>query len=337
MSAILLALGSALAYGAADFIAGWLSRRSHYGRVSLVAQLTAGMGTLAASLVVGGRPSGALLAWGALSGLGGGLGTLALYRGLARGRMNVVAPLSGVLAAALPAVFGLLLGERPGPAAMAGLGLALPAVWLTARTEEPAGSSSGTGASSGAVDGVLAGLGFAVLFIGLQRAGRGEGLWPIAASQLVAALPMLALHARSLRRPSGAEDGWLRVGPFLVGVLVALAANLLLPRHPARAADRGRGPDLALSRGDRRARALAARRAHRPLAGRRSRPGPGVGRSHLRRVSVRPAVTGSRRGSRRACSRWCGRSRTRPLRPSARSRSWRSPAEFRSPARSRPR
>jgi drug/metabolite transporter (DMT)-like permease len=223
VSAVLLALGSALGYGAADFIAGWLSRRSHYARVALLAQLAAAMGTVLASLVVGGRPSGASLAWGALSGLGGGLGTLALYRGLARGRMNVVAPLSGVLAAALPALFGLLLGERPGPAALAGLGLALPAVWLTARTEEPAGSDSAR-ASSGAIDGVLAGLGFAVLFIGLQRAGRGEGLWPTAASQLVAALPMLALHARSLRRPSGPEDAWLRYGAILAGALVALAA-----------------------------------------------------------------------------------------------------------------
>jgi len=58
MSAILLALGSALGYGAADFIAGWVSRRSHYARVSLLAQLAAATGTLTASLVVGGRPSG---------------------------------------------------------------------------------------------------------------------------------------------------------------------------------------------------------------------------------------------------------------------------------------
>jgi drug/metabolite transporter (DMT)-like permease len=223
MSAILLALASALSYGAADFLAGVLSRRSHYARVSLLAQAVAGTGSLAASLVVGGRPSGASLAWGALSGLGGGLGTLALYRGLARGKMNVVAPLSGVLAAALPALFGLALGERPGPAAMAGLGLALPAVWLTARTEEPAGTATKT-ASSGALDGVLAGLGFSVLFIGLQRAGRGEGLWPTAASQLVGVIPMLALHARALRRPTEAQDRWLRFGPLLAGVLVAVAA-----------------------------------------------------------------------------------------------------------------
>jgi drug/metabolite transporter (DMT)-like permease len=224
MSAILLALGSALGYGAADFIAGSLSRRVHYARVSLVAQLAAGVACLLGSLVVGGRPAGASLAWGALSGLGSGLGTLALYRGLARGRMSIVAPLSGLLAAAIPALFGLLLGERPGPAAMVGLALALPAVWLTARTEEKDGEPSGPGASTSIVDGVLAGLGFSVLFIGLQRAGRGEGLWPTAASQLVAALPMLALQARSLRRRPEAEDAWLRLGPLLVGLLVGLAA-----------------------------------------------------------------------------------------------------------------
>jgi drug/metabolite transporter (DMT)-like permease len=224
MTAILLALAAALGYGAADFIAGWLSRRIHYGRVSLLAQLAAGAVCLAASLVVGGQPSGASLAWGAFSGLGSGLGTLALYRGLARGKMSIVAPLSGVLAAAIPALLGLALGERPGPAAMLGLLVALPAVWLVARTEEKDGEASGPGASSSVVDGVLAGLGFAVLFIGLQRAGRGVGLWPTAASQVVAAVPMLVLHVRSLRRQPEVQDTWLRLGPILGGLLVALAA-----------------------------------------------------------------------------------------------------------------
>ena len=225
MTAILLALGAALAYGVTDFVAGWLSRRSHYARVAVIAQVVSGLGALLTSLVVGGRPSGASLAWGALSGLGGGLGTLALYRGLARGRMNIVAPLSGVLAAALPALLGLALGERPGPGAMVGLVIALPAVWLTARTEERGGSAPEASRTS-VVDGALAGLGFAVLFIGLQRAGRGEGLWPTASSQLVAALPMLVLYAGTMRPPAAPEQGWIRIAPVLVGVLVALAAIL---------------------------------------------------------------------------------------------------------------
>ena len=228
MIAILLALGSALGYGASDFLAGWLSRRSHYARVGVISQITAATASVLAAAVVGGRPSVASLAWGTLSGLGGGLGTLALYRGLGRGRMNVVAPLSGVLAAGLPAVFGIALGERPSMTAMLGLTLALPAVWLTARGEETVGSGRSGGAND-VVDGVLAGVGFAVLFIGLQRGGRGEGLWPAAASSVVSAVPMLLLHLWTQRRAGGqgraeATDRWIRFGPVLGGLLVAAAA-----------------------------------------------------------------------------------------------------------------
>jgi len=223
MSAILLALGSALSYGAADFIAGWLSRRDHYARVALLTQLAAASGTVVVSVLVGGRPSTASLVWGAVSGLGGGLGTLALYRGLARGKMNVVAPLSGVLAAGLPALFGVALGERPSATATLGLVLALPAVWLTARGE--GGAPTGGEGSRSVLDGVLAGLGFTVLFIGLQRAGSGIGLWPTASSQVVSLFPMVWLFVRTARdRPGSARAPWTRSGPMLTGALVALAA-----------------------------------------------------------------------------------------------------------------
>jgi drug/metabolite transporter (DMT)-like permease len=228
MLATLLALGSALAYGASDFLAGWLSRRSDYVRVGLLSQLAAAAGSVIVSALVGGRPSGSSLWWGALSGLGGGLGTLALYRGLGRGQMSIVAPLSGVLAAGLPALFGLGLGERPSTAAMAGLLLALPAVWLTARPEETGGSAA-TSTPTAILDGVLAGLGFAVLFIGLQRAGRGGGLWPSAMSSVVSVVPMLGLHALKARREGratpGKDDTWVRFGPFLGGLLVAVAVT----------------------------------------------------------------------------------------------------------------
>jgi len=226
MLAILLALGSAVAYGAADFLAGWLSRRSDYARVGLLSQLAAAAGSILVSAAVGGHPSGASLWWGALSGLGGGLGTLALYRGLGRGRMNVVAPLSGVLAAGLPALFGFVLGERPAPGAMVGLVLALPAVWLTARAEETGEAAAGP--STGILDGVLAGLGFAVLFIGLQRGARDGGLWPSAMSSVVSIVPMLGLYAFKAARDRGstvAADAWARHGPFVGGLLVGVAAT----------------------------------------------------------------------------------------------------------------
>lgn len=68
--------------------------------------------------------------WGALSGVGSGVGTVSLHRGLAVARMSVVAPLSAVLSAALPAVTGLLLGNRLTALSWAGIVVAMPAVTL---------------------------------------------------------------------------------------------------------------------------------------------------------------------------------------------------------------
>jgi len=226
MLAVLLALGAAVSYGVTDFLAGWLSRRVPYAWVGLIAQLTAAVGTSLVALVIGGVADGAALGWGGFSGLGGGLGTLALYRGLARGRMSVVAPVSGVFAAGLPALFGLAIGERPSVVAASGLVLSMPAVWLVSS----GGSEKGTGPERGAViDGIIAGVGFAVLFVGLQRAGRGVGLWPSAASQVVSALVMVAAQllpgARARNtgeeaRPSAIVT-W--VGPIATGIVLAAA------------------------------------------------------------------------------------------------------------------
>ena len=54
----------------------------------------------------------------------GGIGITALYRGLAVGRMGVVAPITGVLAAIIPVVAGIVLEGLPAPLVLAGIGLA---------------------------------------------------------------------------------------------------------------------------------------------------------------------------------------------------------------------
>src|SRR6266568_3907901 len=108
---ILLGLAAALSYGASDFMGGIGGRRASVGSVVLVQQPFSLLATIIVWAVY--RPSGptaAALGWGALSGLGNGLGTLALYRGLALGRMSVVAPLSGVLSTAIPSAVGIALG-----------------------------------------------------------------------------------------------------------------------------------------------------------------------------------------------------------------------------------
>jgi drug/metabolite transporter (DMT)-like permease len=72
------------------------------------------------------------------------IGISALYRGLAVGRMGVVAPTTGVLGAAIPVVFGFAVEGVPQPMAVAGIVAALVAVVLVTRapghgTDRPSG------------------------------------------------------------------------------------------------------------------------------------------------------------------------------------------------------
>ena len=186
MLPLLLGLGAALAYGTSDFLGGLLARRIHFGLVSVIGATAAFGVTLLAALVVGGAaPTPSALVLGAISGVGGGLGTMALYRGLGRGQMGIVAPLSALGTAALPVLIGVILGDRPSVAAWAGVALALPAVWLVSTS---ASSDGGGSLGAGVIDGLLAGVGFALLLTGLGLAGDASGLWPVVASQAMASI-----------------------------------------------------------------------------------------------------------------------------------------------------
>ena len=130
---IILGLAAALLYGASDFGGGLLSRQLGSLRVNVVASTAATLLAWAV-LIVSGAPEPSLraVAWGLASGLGGGAGTLILYRGLARGQMSVVGPVSAVAAAAVPVAVGVAMGERPGLLATVGVLVALPAIVLVA-------------------------------------------------------------------------------------------------------------------------------------------------------------------------------------------------------------
>src|SRR5262245_37808397 len=110
---LLLSLAAAALYGASDFLGGLFSRHLPYAVVGLYGQTSAGVGMVAVALVSRSPlPGGGALLWGAGAGVGGAVGTLALYRGLSQGRMNVAGPLSAVGAAGFPVLVDLVLGQR---------------------------------------------------------------------------------------------------------------------------------------------------------------------------------------------------------------------------------
>lgn len=195
-----LALGAALCFGITDFVSALLARRVHSAVVALVAQL-GGTALILVAALLAPAPSvtAGALGWGALSGIGTGVGIAFLFRGMGNGQLSVVVPLSDVGGVVLPVLVGvLLLGERPSWLAWLGIVAAAPALWLIT------GAGRGARTAAGSADGLLSGLGFALQFVALVPVDPAAGLWPLVASRVasVAVTVPVVLAARApLRMP----------------------------------------------------------------------------------------------------------------------------------------
>jgi uncharacterized membrane protein len=129
--AILLASFSALFYGVADYCGGRATRHATSAAVTVRGQLASVV--LIAILLLAdweATPAASDWGWGLLAGLAGGAGLLAFYRAMASGAMTVTAPISAVVGAVVPVVFGFAQGERPGALATIGIAIAVASVAL---------------------------------------------------------------------------------------------------------------------------------------------------------------------------------------------------------------
>jgi drug/metabolite transporter (DMT)-like permease len=219
---VLLSLVAAAAYGVGDFSGGLFSKRAGAWSVALTAQLGGTALVLLVAPFAGGSPDADALAWALVAGVANGIGTAFLYRGLSSGRMSVVGPVSGVGAVLVPVVVGVVTGERPGPVTWLGIVLALPAIWLVARAESTP-VTGGAAERSGAVDGLLAGLGFGGLFAALAQIPQEAGLFPLALNQVIAG-GVIVVVAVTLRQPWVPRSRWAW-GGAISGALGAVATG----------------------------------------------------------------------------------------------------------------
>ncbi len=231
----ILALASALMYGAADFTGGLATRRAATIPVVVSSQFS-GMVLLALLLPVlpGSSPSRADLLWGIAAGLTGGGGVALLYRALAIGRMAVVAPTTAVCAVIIPVVAAMLLGERPGGLAVLGIALGIGAIVLVSQQTESASEPTPTGARRvpagvgiALVSGVLIGL----FFLTLAQTAATAGMWPILAARITSVtLFAIAAVARGIPLKLPRPALVLALGGGMVDML-ANAAYLLAARE----------------------------------------------------------------------------------------------------------
>jgi drug/metabolite transporter (DMT)-like permease len=245
---VIFGLGSAVAWGAGDFMGGLAARRS--GAIAVAAGATVvgfAMLLLLLAIVRPAIPAAEVIVLGGLAGVAGGLGLAALYRGLSLGSMGLVAAISGVGSVLLPLAVGVwLAGDVIGPLQWVGVAAALGA---------GAAASGATlrGVNAAALSmAVVAAIGFGLWYVILDRAAETHELWALVASRgassvVVGGLALARGGARGLRASwrlvlaAGALDlggngGFvLARGTLPVGIAAALSglypiATMLLAR-----------------------------------------------------------------------------------------------------------
>ena len=241
--AVVLGLLVALFYGSGDFFGGLAAKQSRASAV-VIGSFTVSAACLTVITVVwavvGGLPSPGSedLLIGVSTGLIGPVSLGLLYRGLAMGRMSVMAPVTAVVAAIVPFTWGLLHGERPPTVAIMGVVVALVAVGLiagapaheddTAPVPDPT-----THAAAGVIPTAIAsGFGFGMIFVLLAQASDHAGLWPLLVARIVAvtiAVTALVAWSRYRKvdyRPAISPVSWRMVA--ISGVLDITANGIYL-------------------------------------------------------------------------------------------------------------
>jgi len=156
-------------------------------------------------------PSATQLGWGIAAGLFGTLGLGAYYRALAVGKMGIAAPVTGVLTASLPVLFGVLTQGLPTAYQIVGFLFGLVGLWLVSRRENMAGRARDLGLP------IVAGLGFGAFLILLAQAGTSAVFWPVATARGTGLGFLLLILLADRKKLRGEKGGLLLM--LLTGIL----------------------------------------------------------------------------------------------------------------------
>ena len=205
----LLALASAVLYGSADFFGGLTARRANTITTVVWSQFA---GLVLLLVVLPFLPATTVSSrdwiWGFVAGFSGGIGVAFLYRALAVGTMAVVAPTTAVIAAMIPVLFAFAIGERLRPLTLAGVALALVAIFLVSRPPSPEDADHEArpkGFPPGFGLALWAGVSVGVFFLSLARTSTAAGMWPLIAARIssISLFVVIGLVAKRTLRMSG--------------------------------------------------------------------------------------------------------------------------------------
>jgi drug/metabolite transporter (DMT)-like permease len=244
----LIALTAAVSWGGGDFSGGMgvkaagggVNRAIRFVLLSHAISLVVLVGILWAHHAA--LPHGVAVGWAIAAGLTGALGVVAFYTALSRGGMGASAAVSGLLAAAIPALVSSMMEGAPAGMRLAGFALAGGAIWLIAAGESPENqhTESRREARGTMALAIVGGTAFGVYFVALKMANPLGLVMPMAiarASSVMLCSVVMGLvgrgspvqprsQKRDLGHPIG--GGWWAEWKWALGVaLLDTGGNIL--------------------------------------------------------------------------------------------------------------
>lgn len=207
-------LASAATWGAGDFAGGIAARRVPLFVAVLLSQALGLVLVVILALALREQaPPIRDWLWGGAAGLAGAIGVTCLYGSLAAGRMGIAAPLSGVIAAAIPVAYAWTRIGAPSAIGLAGMAVALVGIALVSapKAERPPPRVLALA--------IVSGLGFALFYILMGESTQQAFLWTLSAAR-VASCAVLIVIVLAMR------PGWGKPGiPVVVAGLCDTLGN----------------------------------------------------------------------------------------------------------------
>jgi drug/metabolite transporter (DMT)-like permease len=217
--AVFFGLVSAVTWGAGDFSGGMAVKRTNpYGAVIAAHFVSLVLLLMLGAITAEPLPPVRDLLWGCAAGVGGGIGLALLYSALASGQMSIASPVSALVAAGLPVLFGAFSDGLPRATTLIGFVLALAAVWLI---------SGGVGVKLKVEKlflPLLSGVCFAAFFIFLDRGSGQSILWPLVATRVASITSLLSFSIVTRQPWIPTRDSWI---PIIISSLLDSAGNAL--------------------------------------------------------------------------------------------------------------
>lgn len=207
LMAIVFGLLAGAGWGTGDFFGGLASKRAHTFVVVVLSQVVSAPVLFGLAVAFGEPwPNAFVVGLGLVFGTVGALALTTFYGALAGGRMGVVAPVSAIMAGALPVTVSLWLEGLPSLTVMLGLALALVAVGMI--------SQSGDGAAAGRISlrelaqPLLAGTLFGLLFVLIDLVPEGWLFWPLVVGRMTSMTLLTTMALRQKHDFGAGREMW---------------------------------------------------------------------------------------------------------------------------------